>query len=281
MKKILFTMMIVLGIFAISSSCKRNETLPNSKECNCNKGIINFGKNLVKKKSAYSSSNSLAPFNSIYYNYDAGKLSKETWKEDDKFLIQYTLYFYLNGNLSSKKLYGVNGYVDLNTSEKDLEYLRTNIYKYNNDGKLIEDLLVDSKGIEQSLITYTYDPNGNQNKEIYKTPTYIDYSTYTYDKLGRKIQEIGFSSNLLSYYINYEYKGQETLFYHTTSYNKDSVQLSSQFFFYDCCENLIEKKFGNGKTFEKWIYENNKLLIDIRYDLFNGGGEESVVRYEY
>ena len=151
-------------------------------------------------------------------------------------------------------------------------------YKYNQQGKIIEEKECSFHSTWKIIYTYKYNTNGLLTEKIYHDEKKKIIDNYKYDAKGKLIEE----NTPRDYTIKkrthkYDDKGNlaETSGYGT---NKDSSYYIAHIYKYDAKENIIEETRKSSKVI--YEYDNSGLEIKKQYYLENDSLSSSTT-YEY
>ena len=172
------------------------------------------------------------------------------------------------------KLQKIKEIVKTDSSAATLGQTRVTIYKFNEDGFLMEKR---EEGEETLMTRFTYDKNGNLIESATLRP---DGSIYSIEKMGYdennclKESEIRRTAEKMTIKDNIEWVDERTR--HTTRVrNGETMRFLSVF---DEQKRIVDETFDNGSG-SNWIY--NGAVLMMKKNKANGPGGGDIERYEY
>lgn len=172
------------------------------------------------------------------------------------------------------KMQKVKEIVKTDSSASTLSQTRVTVYKFNEDGLLIEKK---EEGKETLLTRFIYDKNGNLTESATLRPDGSIYSIekMSYDNKNRLSEsEIRLIAEKMTIKDNIEWVDERTR--HTTRVrNGETMRFLSVF---DEQNRIVDQTFDNGSG-NNWIYDGAALIM--KKDKANGPGSGNIERYEY
>jgi antitoxin component YwqK of YwqJK toxin-antitoxin module len=217
------------------------------------------------------------------YQYNAqGKVTqRESFEMPKRILIARLKSVYNNaGQLVEEQRYGESGQGTA-TARPPFVFVGNTVYDYQN-GRLVTQKSFNLDKKQVSYSTYLYDSQ-NRLRTIW---SFLETSTkplygfaYDYDDTGRVVLEKGLNADSTTRSaLRKIYNGDWVI--KTQTLDNQGRVIHENDYIRDGLGNLLEAR-SNGQTISKMIYCGCNLTQEIRFDLFSGGGIQSVSRYEY
>ena len=174
-------------------------------------------------------------------------------------------------HLSAKTYYDAEGKAVLEVGYKSEEYHSYKTYKYDDEGRLIEEFYHDEYTDKpDTLSVYEYGEFGLVRKnDTYQPSGIVSCDTkYEYDENGRLKYEAEYGNNeKLNFYYKFEYSDDGS--YTRYTYNGETDEVTGTYFRYDADGDLTEiyrpKTSLSNQEGEKYEYNEDKNVTKIDY----------------